>query len=89
MRKSIELSVRFGVLAALWVYQRLLSESFKLLLGGNCHACRFYPSCSEYARQALLNHSLLRGLYLSAIRLLKCHPWHEGGLDLVPKKNLD
>ncbi|MDG2308108.1 MAG: membrane protein insertion efficiency factor YidD [Candidatus Binatia bacterium] len=47
-------------------------------------ACRFAPSCSEYAREALLLHGPLRGTLLSARRLGKCHPWHAGGVDLVP-----
>lgn len=47
-------------------------------------ACRFAPSCSEYAREALLLHGPVRGSLLAARRLGKCHPWHAGGVDLVP-----
>lgn len=47
-------------------------------------ACRFYPSCSEYAAQALEKHGVLRGSILSAKRLARCHPWHPGGIDPVP-----
>ncbi|HAZ27139.1 TPA: membrane protein insertion efficiency factor YidD [Candidatus Acetothermia bacterium] len=43
--------------------------------------CRFYPSCSEYARQALLRHGLLRGGWLFLRRLARCGPWHPGGHD--------
>lgn len=46
--------------------------------------CRFYPSCSEYALQALTVHGGWRGGWLGLRRLLRCHPWHEGGLDPVP-----
>lgn len=60
-------------------YQKTLS----LLLGPRC---RFYPSCSEYAKIAFTKHSLPRAIWLSAKRLLKCHPWHKGGLDPVPEK---
>ena len=49
--------------------------------------CRFYPSCSEYTIQAIHEHGLLTSLWLSGKRLLKCHPWHEGGIDPVPSKN--
>jgi putative membrane protein insertion efficiency factor len=49
--------------------------------------CRFYPSCSEYARQAVLEHGLLRGGCLSIRRLSRCHPWHEGGVDPVSTKH--
>jgi len=45
-------------------------------------SCRFTPTCSEYARLALLKHGLARGLALAAGRLLRCHPLHPGGVDL-------
>jgi uncharacterized protein len=53
------------------------------LLGNNC---RFYPSCSTYSIEALETHGVLTGSYLTVKRLLKCHPFHEGGLDPVPEK---
>jgi hypothetical protein len=46
--------------------------------------CRFYPSCSEYAQDAIRYHGAPKGIYLALKRLAKCHPWHEGGLDPVP-----
>lgn len=46
--------------------------------------CRFTPTCSEYAVEALSQHGAVRGVYLSTIRLLKCGPWHRGGWDPVP-----
>lgn len=46
--------------------------------------CRFYPSCSRYAAEALMTHGALRGLWLGARRLLRCHPWNPGGIDHVP-----
>jgi len=45
--------------------------------------CRFEPSCSEYARQAIERHGAFRGLWLGAKRLLRCHPFHPGGWDPV------
>ncbi|HEX7659444.1 MAG TPA: membrane protein insertion efficiency factor YidD [Pseudonocardiaceae bacterium] len=47
-------------------------------------SCRFYPSCSAYAVEALTVHGALRGSLLTVWRLLRCGPWHPGGLDPVP-----
>jgi putative membrane protein insertion efficiency factor len=46
--------------------------------------CRFDPTCSEYAMQAIEEHGSLRGSWLALRRLTKCHPWHRGGFDPVP-----
>jgi putative membrane protein insertion efficiency factor len=47
--------------------------------------CRFYPTCSQYAVEALEQHGALKGSWLSLKRVLKCHPLHPGGIDLVPE----
>jgi len=47
--------------------------------------CRFYPSCSAYAAEAIARHGAGRGSWLALRRLLKCAPWHPGGVDLVPE----
>lgn len=62
---------------AIICYQWLLSP----LLGRNC---RFYPSCSQYAIEAIEKHGAISGTGLAVKRLLKCHPWHEGGVDQIP-----
>ncbi len=64
-------------------YQRTLSPALPALLGPNC-GCRFAPSCSHYAVEALARHGLLAGTALAARRLLRCHPFHPGGIDPVP-----
>ena len=70
--------------------QRLLIalvQAYRLLFGawlGN--ACRFEPTCSRYALEALERHGAAAGTYLAARRLARCHPWSEGGLDPVPDR---
>jgi putative membrane protein insertion efficiency factor len=49
---------------------------------GKC--CRFYPSCSEYGMEAIEKHGSFKGIWLTFKRLMKCHPWHPGGIDEVP-----
>jgi hypothetical protein len=46
--------------------------------------CRFHPTCSEYGLEALEKHGAAQGLWLTARRLCRCHPWHPGGIDPVP-----
>ena len=71
--------MKFLLLSLLRFYKIGISP----LLGQHC---RFYPSCSEYAQQAIHEHGALRGSLLAGQRLCKCHPWHPGGLDLVPTR---
>ncbi len=63
------------------VYQRVVSP----LLGSRC---KYYPSCSEYAAQALAEFGILRGLVLAGHRLLRCNPWSHGGFDPVDQQRL-
>ena len=60
------------------LYRTLFSPWF-----GN--QCRFHPTCSVYAEQAIRAHGGLRGLWLAIARLAKCHPWHPGGIDPIPQ----
>lgn len=46
--------------------------------------CRFTPTCSQYAKEAIVKYGALKGCFLAAKRLLKCHPFHQGGYDPVP-----
>jgi putative membrane protein insertion efficiency factor len=65
------------LIALLRVYKVAVSP----LLGSRC---RFYPSCSDYAREAIQYHGAARGSYLAVKRLCRCHPFSAGGIDLVP-----
>ena len=51
------------------------------------HNCRFYPSCSQYAAEAMAVHGFLKGVFLAAKRIGKCAPWHPGGYDPVPPRH--
>ncbi len=66
-----------AAVAVLDFYTRFLSPLLP-------RACRFEPTCSVYAREAIERHGLARGAGLAARRLLRCHPFHRGGLDPVP-----
>lgn len=48
--------------------------------------CRFYPTCSEYGLESYKRFGAIKGTYLTVVRILKCHPFHPGGIDLVPEK---
>ena len=71
--------------AVIWLYQRTLSPAL-VVLNPTC-GCRFAPSCSHYAREALREHGLFAGVALTVVRLAKCGPWHPGGEDPVPPRS--
>lgn len=66
---------------ALILIIRMYQVAVSPLLGP---CCRFYPSCSEYSAEAIRRHGVLKGVVLGVFRLCKCHPFHSGGVDLVP-----
>lgn len=72
--------MRSILIGSIRCYQWLLSP----LLG---NSCRYYPSCSQYAVEAIERHGPWRGGWLALRRLLRCHPWHPGGYDPVPDTN--
>lgn len=68
---------------ALWLlaaYKVVLSPLF-------AGSCRFYPSCADYAREAVITHGLVRGTWLAARRLSRCHPFGSSGVDPVPARS--
>jgi uncharacterized protein len=70
--------VRLCLVGLIRLYQLTLSPLLP-------RACRFYPSCSQYAIDAIRAHGALRGAWLALARLARCHPWHPGGVDFVPE----
>lgn len=66
------------IISFLKIYKYFISP----LLGNNC---RFYPSCSDYSMEALKKHGVAKGAVLTAKRIVKCQPFHEGGMDPVPQ----
>jgi putative membrane protein insertion efficiency factor len=73
------MTVRAIVVLPLRLYRFAISP----LLG---QRCRFYPSCSQYAIDAIQKHGVLGGSWLALRRLVRCHPGHPGGVDLVPER---
>lgn len=65
------------LLALIWGYKRFVSPLLP-------RACRFFPTCSSYAAEAIERHGPVRGVLLAARRLARCHPLHPGGYDPVP-----
>lgn len=78
MAKSRD-AVRWCLMCLVRAYQLVIGPFFG-------HHCRFEPTCSHYSLQALKSHGVIRGLWLSLRRLLKCHPFHPGGFDPVPNQ---
>jgi putative membrane protein insertion efficiency factor len=69
--------VKRALLAVIGFYSRAVSPALP-------PRCRFYPTCSAYAAEAIGVHGALRGSWLAVRRLVKCAPWHPGGVDFVP-----
>ncbi|UTA47937.1 membrane protein insertion efficiency factor YidD [Simiduia sp. 21SJ11W-1] len=67
-----------------WLLIKLIHIYRWLLSPWIGNQCRFHPTCSHYAEQAINQHGFIKGGYLMCARLIKCHPWHPGGFDPVP-----
>ncbi|MBN1961196.1 MAG: membrane protein insertion efficiency factor YidD [Deltaproteobacteria bacterium] len=72
--------MRWVLIALIYIYRYTLAY----IIGGRC---RFYPSCSQYAINAIERHGVWHGSYLMLRRISRCHPWHPGGYDPVPNKS--
>ena len=69
--------MKYIIIFLVKVYRTFISPLFP-------PSCRFYPTCSEYTQEALTKFGFIKGAWLSFKRVLKCHPFHEGGYDPVP-----
>ena len=78
--RNIGIMLKYSLIKLITLYQFTLSA----FIG---RQCRFEPSCSNYAKEAIELHGSIKGLTLGARRICKCHPWHEGGYDPVPKSS--
>jgi uncharacterized protein len=74
-------AARAVVVAPVRLYQRFISPAIP-------QRCKYHPSCSQYAVTAIRRYGILRGLVLSAWRLLRCNPWSHGGVDFVEDQKL-
>ena len=73
------LAPRNACVAILKVYRAVISPLYG-------DVCRYYPTCSHYAMQAIQQHGVVRGVWLGTRRIARCHPWAEGGIDDVPAR---
>lgn len=69
-----------GLIFVIELYRNLISPL-------RLPSCRFMPTCSQYAVDALKEYGLIRGSWLAAVRLAKCGPWHQGGWDPIPERS--
>lgn len=77
LKRGLLYVIAIPLICVLWLYQALISP----FLGANC---RHFPTCSEYAKDAVTLHGPLRGSWYALKRILRCHPWAEPSFDPVP-----
>lgn len=75
---SLALLPRNICVAILVAYRAVISQLYG-------DVCRYYPSCSSYALQAIQQHGVIRGIWMGSRRILRCHPWAPGGVDDIPE----
>jgi uncharacterized protein len=82
MKRSLGSATARGVIYLIQLYRHTVSPL-------RLPTCRFTPTCSQYAVEALSEYGLVRGGWLATVRLLKCGPWHRGGWDPIPERRID
>ena len=79
IREKINGIIKGILIVPIKIYQKFISPCFP-------PRCKYYPSCSHYAVDALMKHGPVKGLVLGTWRILRCNPWSRGGVDYVPEK---
>ena len=74
--KGLKMALRKFAMFLIGIYQKYISGLFG-------RKCRFHPTCSEYAKQAIDKYGIIKGTFKGIRRILKCHPFHEGGIDYL------
>jgi putative membrane protein insertion efficiency factor len=74
-------ALRSAATAPIWLYRRVVSPAIP-------RRCKYHPTCSAYAVEAIRRYGILRGFVLAAWRLLRCNPWSHGGVDFVQDQKL-
>jgi len=84
--KTLSNIIKKLLLACIIFYRRVLSPQTGIFafFFSSSSGCRFYPSCSQYAYEAIERHGACKGVGLIGARIIRCHPFHDGGIDLVP-----
>lgn len=82
MRAVLRSPAKYALIGFLRLYRKFISPIYG-------QVCRFYPSCSAYALEAVERHGAVRGSWLAVRRLVRCHPWNPGGYDPVPPRDVD
>lgn len=75
-------NIKLLIIILINIYKKVISP----LIGKNC---RFYPTCSQYSIKALKRFGVIKGIFLTIKRIIKCHPMHRGGIDTVPPLNFN
>ncbi|MFH1712215.1 MAG: membrane protein insertion efficiency factor YidD [Patescibacteria group bacterium] len=81
---NIQKNIRKGATLPIVIYQKTLSLDHGPLKAFYPHGyCQFHPTCSEYCRQAIIKRGIIKGIFSGGWRILRCHPWSQGGVDQV------